>query len=286
LAKVEFARELVVEKLSDANDQAGLCACGCGKPTDARYARGHNRRLRIDEHGRQCGACRRHKPWDEFHVSKTTTYGHVTTCKACTAAKAAAGRVNGQSKRAAQTWQSVKLCECGCGQPTALAANTDPERGYVKGQPVPHRRGHWKRGRVFVDPDRSREARRQWSRKYYAANSDKRREYARAWRVSSGYQRPPGGNLRSNYGISYAQYLQMVTAQCGSCAVCGTVPSADPDAHKKKAKLFVDHDHETEKVRGLLCLSCNLMLGQSGDNPSRLRDGAAYLDEWAASGPF
>jgi hypothetical protein len=55
---------------------------------------------------------------------------------------------------------------------------------------------------------------------------------------------------------------------------------------KKKAKLFVDHDHATGKVRGLLCLSCNLMLGQGGDNPSRLRDGAAYLHEWAASGPF
>lgn len=37
------------------------------------------------------------------------------------------------------------LCECGCGQPTPIAKKTDRKRGYVKGEPVRFRKGHWAR---------------------------------------------------------------------------------------------------------------------------------------------
>jgi hypothetical protein len=36
----------------------------------------------------------------------------------------------------------VKLCECGCGQPTAIAKRTDSRKGWVKGQPVKFAYGH------------------------------------------------------------------------------------------------------------------------------------------------
>jgi hypothetical protein len=36
----------------------------------------------------------------------------------------------------------IKLCECGCGQPTKLARQTDSKRGYAKGQPQKFARGH------------------------------------------------------------------------------------------------------------------------------------------------
>lgn len=75
--------------------------------------------------------------------------------------------------------------------------------------------------------------------------------------------------LRSNYGIGAEDYEALVAEQCGRCAVCGRRP---------EKRLFVDHNHQTKRVRGLLCLQCNAMLGQSGDQPAILRAGADYLE--------
>lgn len=36
----------------------------------------------------------------------------------------------------------TKLCQCGCGLPTTLAASTRSSRGDIKGQPLRFRRGH------------------------------------------------------------------------------------------------------------------------------------------------
>lgn len=40
---------------------------------------------------------------------------------------------------------SINLCECGCGEPTPLARQTDPRSGSVKGEPLRFRRGHARR---------------------------------------------------------------------------------------------------------------------------------------------
>lgn len=55
--------------------------------------------------------------------------------------------------------------------------------------------------------------------------------------------------LQRLYGITAAQYDQMLEAQGGVCAVCGKPPG--------KTRLNVDHDHKTGLVRGLLCWTCN-----------------------------
>ncbi len=61
--------------------------------------------------------------------------------------------------------------------------------------------------------------------------------------------------LRSKYGISVEIYEEILASQNGSCAICGGPPS-------KTFRCFdVDHDHETGKVRGLLCRPCNIGVG-------------------------
>ena len=50
----------------------------------------------------------------------------------------------------------VKLCECGCGQPTSIAKQRDPIRGYVPGSPKQFRRGHQNRGKKFSAEVRAR----------------------------------------------------------------------------------------------------------------------------------
>ncbi len=44
------------------------------------------------------------------------------------------------------------------------------------------------------------------------------------------------------------------------------------------SKVFhIDHDHETHKVRGILCSRCNMGLGHFGDSIERLEQAIIYL---------
>ena len=75
-------------------------------------------------------------------------------------------------------------------------------------------------------------------------------------------------HLVRKYGITLARYDEMFSAQGGKCAVCS----------KTQQRAFdVDHDHATGVVRGLLCTSCNRMIGHAGDSETNLRRAADYL---------
>lgn len=50
-------------------------------------------------------------------------------------------------------------------------------------------------------------------------------------------------------------YDKLFEEQKGRCAICGKHQIAE------KRKLSIDHNHETGKVRGLLCNKCNYTLG-------------------------
>jgi hypothetical protein len=69
-------------------------------------------------------------------------------------------------------------------------------------------------------------------------------------------------------------YNDLMEKQQGCCAICGCHQAG-------LGKAFdVDHDHTTGKIRGLLCNACNTALGLMGDDPSRLRRAADYIDEY------
>ena len=77
--------------------------------------------------------------------------------------------------------------------------------------------------------------------------------------------------LKYNFGINLAEYENILNRQGGVCAICGKSPN-------KEKSLVVDHDHVTEKVRGLLCQKCNLALGQFQDSPINLLSAINYLE--------
>lgn len=77
------------------------------------------------------------------------------------------------------------------------------------------------------------------------------------------------------HGISSADYRALLRAQKGVCALCGKKRFG---WLKGKRELAIDHDHETGKVRGLLCGDCNTALGRFGEDPARLRAAADYLE--------
>jgi hypothetical protein len=55
------------------------------------------------------------------------------------------------------------------------------------------------------------------------------------------------------------------------CDICAGPPDEGRALH-------YDHCHQTGRFRGWLCRECNLMLGNSRDDPARLRAGASYLE--------
>lgn len=71
------------------------------------------------------------------------------------------------------------------------------------------------------------------------------------------------------YGLESKEYKQLLIEQAGLCKICMRAGGR---------KLVIDHSHETGKVRGLLCQTCNTALGKFQDNPTILQSAIDYLN--------
>lgn len=80
-------------------------------------------------------------------------------------------------------------------------------------------------------------------------------------------------NIRRDYGMTIEDYDIIYNNQEGCCAICKKHSSTF------RIRLAVDHDHETGKVRGLLCDRCNRGIGMLQDSPEICRQAAKYIEE-------
>jgi hypothetical protein len=71
------------------------------------------------------------------------------------------------------------------------------------------------------------------------------------------------------YGVNSDTFDYWKMEQQYGCAICG-------QTCKTGRELAVDHCHTTGKVRGLLCMLCNLLIGEVDDNPELLDAAIAY----------
>jgi hypothetical protein len=85
-------------------------------------------------------------------------------------------------------------------------------------------------------------------------------------------------HLKKKFGLTIEQWTALFDAQGGCCASCGT---DSPGAKGPKNNWMTDHDHLTGRVRGIICMPCNLALGWLGDTletvQSRCEQLVAYL---------
>lgn len=114
-----------------------------------------------------------------------------------------------------------------------------------------------------------RERRKQWEK----ANQDNRRTYAREYKRNN-KSRCRGYDLKRLYDISPGDYDRMLLDQNDSCAIC--------KKHQREFKraLEIDHNHTTEKVRGLLCHCCNTAIGLLKEDDSILQSAIDYVKKW------
>lgn len=80
-------------------------------------------------------------------------------------------------------------------------------------------------------------------------------------------------HLRLKYGLSLEQFNLILASQNGTCAICHT-DNWGPYGP------VVDHDHLTDKTRGILCNKCNLGIGHLNDSVSLLENAAGYLKKY------
>lgn len=78
--------------------------------------------------------------------------------------------------------------------------------------------------------------------------------------------------IEKAYGITYGQYWALYEAQGGVCYICQR-------ASGKTKHLSVDHNHATGFVRGLLCSTCNKILGHLRDDAAAAYRIYRYLRE-------
>ena len=124
----------------------------------------------------------------------------------------------------------------------------------------------WKDNRGYGDGHNSRckTCHRDYARRYRQGRPNIERQ-----RYQSDKEGAWERHLRNTFGIDAKIYNAIFDMQSGRCAICNSLPN--------KQHLSVDHDHATGQIRGLLCQSCNRMLGYGQDNSAILQAGVNYL---------
>lgn len=113
---------------------------------------------------------------------------------------------------------------------------------------------------------RTAELQRKRASEWYYANKDRALANNRAKR-----QERKGEPRVRKYGLTVADYANLLAAQNGKCAICGRTENG------KRINFDVDHDHVTGKIRGLLCNRCNRLLSNAVDSVEILRSAQDYL---------
>lgn len=114
------------------------------------------------------------------------------------------------------------------------------------------------------------ECRKRRGREYYHTSERRRDNQRRAY-------------IFRKYGLSLEHLTAILAAQHERCAICKR-HWTDCTAGKRSRHdvmflqhLYVDHDHSTGKVRGLLCNNCNAGIALFAEEPVRLYNAVAYL---------
>lgn len=114
----------------------------------------------------------------------------------------------------------------------------------------------------YKDKALRRAYRRAWAKR----NRPRLREYERARKV----------------GVRPDDIERIRRSQGNTCALCGKLL---PSLAERLATAIIrnvehiDHDHETGRIRGILCGGCNTALGKLGDNADGLSRALAYVSE-------
>jgi hypothetical protein len=201
-----------------------------------------------ERHKRVCAKCGVRKPISEYGEMARHKGVLSKTCKACIRSRQREWEIKRQSLFDARAIDKTAKFRCAICKKSKLAADF----------PLAPTK---KNGIAY----RCKECIRAYDRRRYDADPQKHRDVAK-WRM-----------LKCKFGLTKEQWMTKFDAQGGKCAICFRDMSELPLTLKDKRGACVDHDHETGKIRDLLCSRCNQGIGLLGDDPSLVERAAAYL---------
>jgi hypothetical protein len=116
--------------------------------------------------------------------------------------------------------------------------------------------------------------------RWYAKNSERVKANVQKWRDANPRKVLEYHWRYKGIKITYEEFEITFERQGRRCANQGCLSTTSDHTRNGKEVLWhLDHDHSTGKVRGILCRSCNLLLGHAKESPARLRGAANYLEE-------
>jgi hypothetical protein len=118
--------------------------------------------------------------------------------------------------------------------------------------------------------ERRRRARAADPEKYRAKDREQRRRRAERGSDKPRLKRNHRAHLFRKRGLTQAIYDRIMGLQEHRCGICRE-PFTD--------KVYIDHDHTTGRVRGLLCMNCNVAIGHLRDSRINLMAAVSYLDD-------
>lgn len=101
---------------------------------------------------------------------------------------------------------------------------------------------------------------------------ENRSDYLHSWYVSRKdlYKER---HLQKTYGLSVQDLINLMEDQDFLCAIC------KKDFNELKPKnIHIDHCHNSNKIRGILCNNCNMALGLFKDDVEVLKEAIKYLE--------
>lgn len=206
-----------------------------------------------------CSKCGLEKDISGFHKIKLDQFKYRATCKECKRSPSAKQK----ELRLSLIPDGFKLCTK-CNKEKLLSDFYKTKNKFSS----ECKTCMINRGKKYYEehPDKKKET----DRKYYQTHKEQSYTSRKKWRDEHKEEKKIL-HLKQNYGITLEQYNQMLEQQNGVCAICGK-----PEAIKNR-RLAVDHNHKSNKVRGLLCNHCNTALGKFNDNIITLEKAIDYL---------
>lgn len=136
--------------------------------------------------------------------------------------------------------------------------------------------------REYAKTPKQKEYRKKYMEKWRKNNRDEYVKYCKEryikdkelgiYKTEANKKRQRKWHLKVNYNLTEEQYNEILISQNNQCFICGKFDS------EMKKRLAVDHDHETGKIRGLLCDNCNGSLGWYEKNKEKIR---LYLEKYS-----
>lgn len=219
---------------------------------------------------KRCPKCQTEKEETGFYKSKKRKDGLECWCKVCCSEKGKNYHSKNREKDNERTkeWYTNNKEKHLTTNKTWSNNNPDKVRAASKKwrdlnpDKVKELAGQWRK----ANPERVKANKRKW----HAANSEGINQKRNRWNAEHP-ERVKDNALKYHYVITLEKYNEMFEKQGGMCGICGRHQS------ELKTSLHVDHDHQTGKIRGLLCTNCNTALGLLKENQDTLFSAQVYL---------